>query len=200
MGHHSAAHDDRIGPNAVIRLGEALLAVEGAQARTRLFEACGLGCHLVSPPQQMVETRDVRALYRTLHRVFGDRRARSIGWIAGQRTADYLLTNRIPRAAQRMIRVLPARLGARLLAQAIARNAWTFLGDGTLSVAFGPGTNFSIADCALCRGAVSPLPYCDYYAATFERLFACLVHPAAQAVETHCRARGDAACRFAVSW
>ncbi len=39
-------------------------------------------------------------------------------------------------------------------------------------------------------------PLCDYYAATFERLFRALVHPRAVVVETACEACGADACRW----
>jgi len=53
----------------------------------------------------------------------------------------------------------------------------------------------------MCRGLPRlEHPACDYYAATFERLFAVLVHPDARVVETACEACGDAVCRFEVGW
>ncbi|WP_235823343.1 4-vinyl reductase [Azohydromonas sediminis] len=44
------------------------------------------------------------------------------------------------------------------------------------------------------------MPACDFYAATFERLFRALVHPRASVAETACEACGDDACRFEVRW
>jgi divinyl protochlorophyllide a 8-vinyl-reductase len=44
------------------------------------------------------------------------------------------------------------------------------------------------------------MPACDYYAATFERLFTVLVHPDAKVVETDCMGRGASACRFEIRW
>jgi len=43
-------------------------------------------------------------------------------------------------------------------------------------------------------------PGCDFYAATFERLFRVLVHADARVVETACEACGAAECRFEVRW
>ena len=52
----------------------------------------------------------------------------------------------------------------------------------------------------LCRGAVAHAPVCDYFAATFERLFQRLVHPHASVVETDCLAAGGRVCRFEIAW
>jgi divinyl protochlorophyllide a 8-vinyl-reductase len=190
----------RIGPNAVIRAAEALDAFEGRAATERLFAAAGIARYLAAPPAAMIAESEVRGLHAAIHRGLGDRRARSVSWIAGRRTADYLLAHRIPQPAQRVIAALPAPLAARLLSTAIARNAWTFAGSGRFSVTAGNPTLFEIADCPLCREAWSATPYCDFYAATFEGLFAALVHADAKAEEVACAAQGDAACRFAVRW
>jgi divinyl protochlorophyllide a 8-vinyl-reductase len=58
----------------------------------------------------------------------------------------------------------------------------------------------TVADCPLCRGAARRAPACAYYAATFERLFARLVHPRARAFETDCAASGAKLCRFEIDW
>jgi divinyl protochlorophyllide a 8-vinyl-reductase len=41
---------------------------------------------------------------------------------------------------------------------------------------------------------------CDYYAATFERLFQALVDRGALVTETECEANGGSACNFEVRW
>ena len=46
----------------------------------------------------------------------------------------------------------------------------------------------------------SEVPACDFYAATFERLFRTLVHHDVRAVEVACEACGDAECRFELRW
>jgi divinyl protochlorophyllide a 8-vinyl-reductase len=52
----------------------------------------------------------------------------------------------------------------------------------------------------LCVGLVTDTPACDFYAATFERLFAALVHPLATVREVSCESCGDAECRFEICW
>ena len=49
---------------------------------------------------------------------------------AGLGTAEYILANRIPAPAKRVIRILPNPWGARLLARSIAKHGWTFAGSG----------------------------------------------------------------------
>jgi len=193
-------HFGRIGPNAVTRVAEALWAVEGAQWVDRIFRAADLERYLSNSPSQMIDEGEVTRLHRALRETLGDDRARTVGWIAGQRTADYLLRHRIPHAAQIAIRALPAGLGSRLLTAAIARNAWTFVGTGAFASKHGCPTAFRITNCPICRGQKSTAPCCNFYAATFERLLARLVHASARVTETSCLAMGASHCTFAVTW
>jgi divinyl protochlorophyllide a 8-vinyl-reductase len=95
-----------------------------------------------------------------------------------------------------LIRALPGPLGARMLAAAIARHAWTFAGSGAFRVVSHRPLTFEVAGNPLTAGAVSDHPMCDWHAAVFERLFSRLVWPGAVAQEVNCCACGDAACRF----
>jgi divinyl protochlorophyllide a 8-vinyl-reductase len=190
----------RIGPNAVIRLAEALSAIEGAQAVGRVFKAAGLEKYLIESPADMIDEREVAHLHRALCREVGEKRARTVGWIAGQRTADYLLRCRIPRPVQFALRCLPAGAASRVLSAAIASNAWTFVGSGAFSVRHGRPTIFAIADSPICGDQDSSGTGCDFHAATFERLYARLVHPQARVDEIECRASGAVACLFAITW
>ena len=123
---------------------------------------------------------------------------------AGLRTAAYLLAHRISRPVQWLLKRLPAPLAARVLLQAVGHHAWTFAGSGHVTARAGRPCVLTITGNPLCRGAdlqnPSPLPACDFHAATFERLFQVLVHPTVQAVETACEARGDPACVFELRW
>ena len=174
--------------------------MEGQSTATRVFRAATLEHYLDVPPTAMVGEDEVLALHRALHADVGDARARSIGWVAGQRTGDYLLANRIPRFVQRLLKVLPAGLAARVLVAAIKRNAWTFVGTGTFSAQAGNPLVLEVTDSPLCRGVRQDGPACDFYAGTFERLFSRLVHPQTTVVETECAAQGATRCRFEVSW
>ncbi|MDP3378305.1 MAG: bacteriochlorophyll 4-vinyl reductase, partial [Brevundimonas sp.] len=117
---------------------------------------------------------------------------------AGLGTADYILANRIPRAARALIRALPAPLGARLLTAAIAKHSWTFAGSGRFSVVHTRPLTVEIAANPLACGA-RDAPSCHWHAAVFERLYGTLVWPSVQVRETACCACGDAACRFEIA-
>ncbi len=121
----------RIGPNAITRVAEALRSQRGEAATQQLFAVAGLSHHLDRPPERMVAEADVIALHAALRQLPG---WRLIARDAGQRTAGYLLAHRIPRPVRLLLRLLPARLAAQLLAGAIARHAWTFAGSGRFAV------------------------------------------------------------------
>lgn len=190
----------RIGPNAITRLAQALTHQCGEAATARLFGLAGLGDYLAQPPQQMVDEDEARRLHALLRRQLGAEAAARVAREAGTATADYLLAHRIPRAVQGVLRMLPAPLAARLLLQAIARHAWTFAGSGRFEAAAGRPVRLTLRDNPLCRGLHTEVPACDYYAATFERLFQVLVQRQARVTEVSCEARGDDACRFELRW
>jgi len=195
-----AATAGKIGPNAITRAAEALRAQAGEIATIKLFRAAGLSHYLEAPPEQMVDECEVVALHGAMRDLLGPEAARHASYAAGMRTADYLLANRIPRPVQYLLRVLPPLLASRVLLSAIRRHSWTFAGTGHFAATAGHPTLLSIAGCPICRGAHAVAPACDYYAATFERLFQVLVSPRAQVQEIACEALGASACVFAVRW
>jgi len=190
----------RIGPNAIIRVAEVLPAFVGTAATWQLFERAGMVQYLRTPPEGMVDETEVMRLHGELRVSLGGATAAEVARQAGLRTADYLLAHRIPQPVQRLLKILPARLAARVLLQAITRHAWTFAGSGRFSARAGTPVVLEIRDNPLCRGVHADAPVCDFYAATFERLFRVLVHPAAGVQEVACEARGDDACRFELRW
>ncbi len=196
----SAAPVGRIGPNAVIRLAEALDALESKPVTKRLFIAADLGRYAENLPDAMVPEREVTALHHHLRSSFSPARAASVSWIAGLRTADYLLANRIPRPVQQLLRLLPKRLAAFILLKAIGRHAWTFAGSSRFTWAMGRPIILRFEDCPLCRGGHATAPCCGYYAATFERLFRQLIAPDTEVRETDCIATGGKTCRFDIRY
>jgi divinyl protochlorophyllide a 8-vinyl-reductase len=194
----------RIGPNAITRVAEVLPVRVGRTVTAQVFEAAGLARYLREPPQAMVDETEVRRLHGVLREALGDAEARAVALAAGTRTADYLLTHRIPRPVQRLLRVLPAPLAARVLLAAISRHAWTFAGSGHFSARCvwrqGPPVVLTIRGNPLCKDLATAAPACDYYAATFERLFRVLVQPRSQVLEVACEACGDPECRFEIDW
>ncbi|WP_421694040.1 bacteriochlorophyll 4-vinyl reductase [Aestuariivirga sp.] len=192
-------HAGHIGPNAVIRLAEALDALESRAVTVRLFNAAELGRYLIAPPAAMLPEEEVTRLHRQLRGQLGAVRATSVSWVAGQRTADYLLDNRIPKPVQRLLKLLPQRLAAFILLKSIGSHAWTFAGSGRFSWAMTQPIRLRFENCALCREDHAAAPCCQYYAATFERLFRALIDADAKVTETRCIAKGDDACCFEIT-
>lgn len=190
----------RIGPNAITRFAEALEAGCGAGMTARVFAEAGLTHHLHSPPEAMVAEGDVVALHRAARALLPPDVFEAVARDAGERTARYLLAHRIPAAVQRLLRLLPPALAARVLAGAIARHAWTFAGSGRFRIDRGPPLAFVIADGPLGRGLRTAAPACGYFAATIEGLFRELIHPEARVAETACQAAGAPACVFTATW
>ena len=181
----------------------ALRADIGPLASEALMSHAGLQAHVNQPPQDMVDEQDVIALHRAMRRELGIKRARMLSREAGLRTGDYLLAHRIPGLAQRALRLMPARLAGQALLTAVTRHAWTFCGSGEFKVEQAPGPatlRVSIRECVICREERADQPLCDYYAATFERLFSVIVHLRVQVVETQCMALGDSRCVFDIRW
>lgn len=193
--HPGAPAAGMIGPNAITQTLAAVAAVEGAAASARVLSRAGLGRYAEAPPTGLVDEREVVDLMRALSETFAPERRHTIAWIAGRQTADYLLANRIPAGAQRVLRRLPDMVSRRVLLAAIARHAWTFAGSGRFVAHGGNPARVTIEACPLCRSSSAP-GGCAYYAATFERLFAVLVDPLTVAVSTGCMADGAAACSF----
>jgi divinyl protochlorophyllide a 8-vinyl-reductase len=200
----------RIGPNAILRLIEALDERCGRSVTEAVFQAAGQDGHLRSVPGEMVDERAITALYTALPVQLGFAQAADVAARAGLLTGEYLLANRIPAAAQRIMKLMPAPLAARTLLAAIDMHSWTFAGSGIfertpVQHAGGGGRSrvywrLTIKDCPLCRGVRFPEPACAYYAATFERIFRELVATSARVVETQCQSNGAESCVFEVSW
>lgn len=188
----------RIGPNAIIRVAEAL--VERYGSASQCFADAGLAHYLTTPPRQMVDEREVVALQRALRERLGIAEAAAVSHDAGLRTGDYLLAHRIPKPAQLLLRLLPPRPAAATLLRAVGKHSWTFSGSGTFTFDTGYPVRVTIADCPICRDAAGDRPLCDFYTAAFERLFTTLVSRRAQVVEVQCQAMGADACVFEMRW
>jgi len=182
-----------IGPNAVLQHLPVLDAAVGARLRGALLHRAGVA--EPAPDCGMLPEAAVAPLHRAVWLFLPDQAA-AIQRDAGLAVGDYLLANRIPRPARALIRALPAGLGARLLAAAIAKHAWTFAGSGRFRVAGHRPLTFEIAGNPLAQGP--SYPSCHWHAAVFERLFRRLVWPQARVIERECCAAGHAACRFEV--
>jgi len=182
----------RIGPNAILQVGEALRALHGDAVTAEIHVAAGLAAALREPPSTMVDQRLVRALFAALYARLPAEHAEAVLRDAGSRTAAYLLAHRIPGPAQRLLRAVPAMLSSRLLLRAMAANAWTFAGSGSFRFRAGRRPRLEILDNPI------PTPGCLWHAAVFEGLFEALVRQQTQVRAVACRADGSPSCRFEI--
>lgn len=120
----------RIGPNALTQTAVALTALKGAAVAEAVFARAGLLHRWREPPGEMVPEHEPARLFAALVEALGEAEARAVLADSGRLTGDYILANRIPAFARVVLRLLPARLAARLLLAAILRHAWTFAGSG----------------------------------------------------------------------
>ena len=180
----------RVGPNAIVQTGAALIALEGLATAQAVFERAGLADALIAPPAAMVAQTDAAKLHRAVTATLSDDRARAVAWEAGLRTGSYILAHRIPKPIKLLLAVMPARLAGRALVSNIERHAWTFAGSGRVTARAGDPAVIEIKDNPLAT------PDCPWHAAVFTRLFQTLVSTRASVRSTACCARGDPACRF----
>jgi len=142
----------------------------------------------------MIPEADAARVHKVLREVDPEH-APEIARAAGIKTGDYILAHRIPPKAQWFLQVLPKRMAARVLSQAIAKHAWTFVGSGQFRVV-DPWT-FEITHNPLIRGEHSDDRLCFWHAAVFERLYQELVAPGCSCEEVECGAQtGEGVCRF----
>jgi divinyl protochlorophyllide a 8-vinyl-reductase len=183
----------RIGPNAILQLVPVLDTAIGPTRRGALCAAAGID--ELPSGNAMIDEAPVARLHQVLRRELPND-ATHLSRQAGLATGDYIMAHRIPGAAQRLLRVLPAPLSGRLLARAIATHAWTFAGSGQFRVASTRPLVFEIADNPVVRGERSMEPVCHWHAAVFERLYRKLVANDYVVEETGCCAAGADVCRF----
>jgi divinyl protochlorophyllide a 8-vinyl-reductase len=191
----SCTEPARIGPNAVIQLGETLAAHGEDRLAGEIYLAAGCPDWLARPPQAMVEEDAVVRLHRALWRLAAREQAAAYAREAGMRTGDYILANRIPAPARMLLRLMPAPIAARLLVEAISAHAWTFAGSGRFSAQAGTPVIVEIAD-----NPLAGPEGCVWHTAVFRRLFQSLVHAESDVRETACCGAGAPACRFEIAW
>lgn len=94
---------------------------------------------------------------------------------AAKRTADYIIANRIPSFAARLMKALPAAVGAPLLMNSIRKHAWTFIGAGRFK-ARGAWV-FTIDRSKAADPILPPESLYHWYRAVFQQLYKRLVSP-----------------------
>jgi divinyl protochlorophyllide a 8-vinyl-reductase len=190
----------RIGPNAIIQVAHVLTAHLGSETKNHIFTQAGLTQYLDQLPQQMVPETEVIALQTALRATLAFETAATISYEAGLQTGDYLLAHRIPQPAQRILKILPARVACRLLLMAVGKHAWTFSGSGLYEFTVSNPSQVFISHCPICRGATAAQPICHFYTGAFQRLCETLVHRQVKVEETACEAQGAPACVFEIHW
>ena len=125
--------ESRIGPNAIAQVAVALCAAAPETTARRIFRAANLIHWFEEPPTEMVPESAVAALHTQVRHQLPADQAQRILTDAGVRTGYYVLKRRIPGFARFILRALPPILAGPLLLRAIERNAWTFIGSGTIS-------------------------------------------------------------------
>jgi divinyl protochlorophyllide a 8-vinyl-reductase len=187
----------KIGPNAILQLVPVLEDAAGADMAKHLLAMAGV-FELPDPAAGLMDEAPAARLHQALRTEMPEvapMLAREAGW----RTADYILAHRIPKAAQTLLKLMPTRLSAPILARAVAKHAWTFCGSGGFSLVSKWPVVFEIADNPVVRGEHSDTPLCHWHAAVFERLFSTLCGPDWRCTEAHCCAQGAPACHFEMS-
>ncbi len=190
-----SAGSARIGPNAVLQLVPVLDECFGRAGRDALLSSSGI--ESLPDGSAMIDELPVARLHQQLRKT-APREAPVLARRAGRATGDYILEYRIPRLARHLLAVLPGFMASRLLANAIARHAWTFAGSGCFRIVSLSPLVFDIEDNPVVRGESSDRPVCDWHAAVFERLFRKLVSDDYRATEVYCSAQGYPACRFLI--
>ncbi len=183
----------RVGPNAIIQLGETLKHRLGERCALDVFERAGLPAMLSEPPTDMVSERVVKTVFDALFDTLDVEQATAIAREAGVRTADYIMANRIPAPARFVLKALPAALAAPVLLRAISRNAWTFAGSGAVTVHAGTPHVLEVT------GNPITTPGCVWHVGVFERLFQSLVARHASVSHTQCGRDGGDICRFEIA-
>lgn len=184
----------RIGPNAILQLVDVL-------ERRGEFDLCRLvlaeaGVLRPSRDSGMLPEADCAAMHQALRRVSSG--AEGLLEEAGLATGDYILTHRIPKLAQKVLRVLPERVAVPVLTRAIARHSWTFAGTGEFRVESMRPLVLSVARNPLVAGWSADQPQCIWHVSVFRRLYGRLVWPGVRVREVACCACGDVACRFEI--
>ncbi|MBZ8119675.1 bacteriochlorophyll 4-vinyl reductase [Roseovarius sp. LXJ103] len=185
----------RIGPNALLQLVPVLDEAIGEAGRIRLFEAAGVPD--LPSGAEMIDEVDVIAVHQMLRQTRPDDFP-TLAAAAGRGTGAYILNNRIPEAAQFVLRALPPKLSSHILVRAISKNAWTFMGSGEFRVIRASPPILEVFDNPMVRGAQSDTPLCHWHAAVFARLFGRLCGMG-RVRETQCCAMGAPACRFEIT-
>lgn len=187
----------RIGPNSLIQTGQALAALFGDETARMIFDRAGISHRYTDPPGTMLDEQEPQRLFAALCDTLSDRDAARVLAEAGYRTGHYLLANRIPKPARRLLPHLPTAITARLLVRAISAHAWTFAGSGGFSGEV-HGWRRPVIHLAI---KANPLATsgCPWHGAVFECLFATLTATQVTVLHSRCQAKGNDCCEWTIT-
>lgn len=189
-----SADPARIGPNAIIQTVAALRDHYGIAPANALLAQSGQSHLIEQLPTEMVPESEFHVLVQALASQIGAEQVVRILDDAGQRTADYLLTHRIPRFFQRLVRVLPRRIGLWLLLKAISQHAWTFVGSGQFRFAV---THHPTLQLKVTYPSVSPVA--SFYGGTFTHLIHTLIDQRATVQTSTSQDTGGILCLYTLT-
>ena len=184
----------RIGPNAIIQMGEALSARKEEARAAQIYGRAGLLPYLAHPPEAMVDEGEVARLFKAVSDEADPQAARALFADAGRRTGRYILANRIPAFARALLPRLPRALAMRILLKAISKHAWTFAGTGHVTYRTGSPASITISE-----NPIATSLGCIWHTAVFETIFSALINGPVKVCETACRCGVDHHCIFEIS-
>lgn len=158
-----------IGPNSVTQLEHACDQILGREQTVYLFTAAGFYKYIQMPPIKMVPEDHPAKLFDMLYRIYPKDVADRVAKLAGVLTADYVIANRIPGFASKLLRWVPAKLAGSGLLKAIQKNSWTFAGSGICQAGTEVEPHVNITDNPL------RMPGAAWHVGVFERMFRRLV-------------------------
>lgn len=185
----------RIGPNSVLQLVPLLDERLGTGPREMLLAQAGLA--ELPAEEGLMEEGPAARLHQAVRAMYPEF-AQELTCRAGLRTADYIVSHRIPPLVLHLLQNSPPWLSAPLLAKTIEKHAWTFAGSGRFRVASKRPMVFELVDNPVVRGETSDTPICHWHAAVFQRLFNVLVDKDITCREIDCCAMGSESCRFII--
>lgn len=187
-----------IGPNAATQLYAAVTHKAGNAMANRLFREADLAAWIDDPPTARVDEALVARLHQTMRHIMPPAAATALAIDAGQRTAGYIITNRMPGPIKALMQIMPKGLAARMLLAGIQQNAWTFVGSGSFKCRYGRPIHVAITNNPVVRGEVASRPICDWHRAVFAGLFNHFLNSAIDVQETSCCAMGARSCNFLI--
>lgn len=181
-----------VGPNTILQVASVLRARGGEPEVRKVFATAGLTHYVDHPPDEMVPEGEAARLFAAVETSFEPGEAAGILRAAGLATGDYIVANRIPPPARRMLALLPRALSSRALLSAIGKHAWTFAGSGRVVLSRGRNLALTII------GNPIETAGCIWHVAVLERLFEALLGAETRVTFTPDVQNQEKACRFAI--